>query len=173
MTSKCTFYFFSIASSLILMMSCGKVNTHPYSDVSVELFAEGPLFEGANFATGEYEVDLSAFLDEHNATLKDIQSVRLIGASLQMVDSLNFDIVSEITLSLASDQADMQKVGVLNPVPAGQQLVALQIAQDQEKIKSFFMEPSMTIVADFNLTQDTMIDLRMRGNFDFEISLKQ
>jgi len=157
----------------ILLFSCGKVSTHQFTGVEIELLADGPLFEGANFATGDYTVDLTSFLEEHGATEKDIQSIRLVNASLEMTDSINFDIIQEITLSFAGEKADMQKVGVLNPVPTGQQMVKVQIADDQEKIKSFFMEPSFTAVVDFNLNQDTMIDIRLRGNFDFEISLKQ
>jgi len=167
------YYIYTAFLTTFLLISCGKVETYTFSTGDVELTAEGPLFEGANTATGDYTVDLSSFLEEHGAKISDISEAKLKSAQLTILDTLNFNFVNEITLLIAGDVADMQKVGVLNPVPGDQSRVEVQVAQDQSKIAAFFKEAMMTYVVDFNITQDTFIDVRMIGNFEFDISLKQ
>lgn len=164
---------YALFLSAIFLISCGQVETHTFSTGDVEITASGPLFEGANTATGDYTIDLSGFLEEHGAEIGDISEAKLKSAQLTILDSLNFNFVDGISLSIAGDVADMQNVGVLNPVPDDQTKVDIQVAEEQSKIDAFFKESMMTYVVDFNISQDTFIDVRMIGNFEFDISLKQ
>jgi hypothetical protein len=86
---------------------------------------------------------------------------------------MNSSLISEITLHLAAEKADMQKVGVLNPVPEGQTGLVLQTAQEQKKIADFLRQPTMTFVADINVKKDTMPDLHLKGIFEFQITLNR
>lgn len=81
-------------------------------------------------------------------------------------------MVNEITLQLAADDAPMQKVAVLNPVPQGVRAVALQAAQEQKGIDRFFKQNAMYIVADINLNADHDDNLELKDNFRFEITVK-
>ena len=164
---------FCLICSGLIWVSCGTTSEYTLVINDVALTAEGPLFEGVNTATGTWTVDLAAFLNEHNATLNDIKSARLLNAALMMEDSINFDILSEITFLLAGDNTEMRKVALLNPVPFGQTSIALSIADEQKQVAEFFKESAITFVADVNILQDTFIDLKMKGNFTFELSLKQ
>lgn len=167
------YYFYTYFLLVIFLTSCGRVETYTFSTGDVEITATGPLFEGANTATGDYTIDLSVFLEEHGAEIGDISEAKLKSAQLTILDSLNFNFVDGISLLIASDVADMQNVGVLNPVPDDQTQVDVQVAEEQSNLDAFFKESMMTYVIDFNITQDTFIDLRMIGNFEFDISLKQ
>lgn len=167
------YYIYTYCLLSIVLISCGQVETHTFRTGDVEIIAEGPLFEGANTATGAYTVDLSSFLEEHNAEIGDIAEAKLASAELTILDTLNFNFIDGITLLIAGDVADMQKVGVLNPVPVDQSKVDIQVADEQSKVDAFFKEAMMTYVVDFNISQDTFIDVRMIGNFEFDISLKQ
>ena len=167
------YYIYTYFLLAIFLVSCGQVETYTFSTGDVEITATGPLFEGANTATGDYTIDLSVFLEEHGAEIGDISEAKLKSAQLTILDSLNFNFVDGISLLIAGDVADMQNVGVLNPVPDDQTQVNVQVAEEQSNIDAFFKESMMTYVIDFNITQDTFIDIRMIGNFEFDISLKQ
>jgi hypothetical protein len=165
-------YWVSLVVSFIFFAACTDVETHTFIIKDLKISAEGPLFEGSNTAIGNYEVDLSDFFSQHNFEAKNIRSARLNSATLSMSDTLLFDFIEEITLQIAGDKTDMQKLGVLNPVPEGKNTVELQIAEDQKKVESFFKEPMFMFVVDFNVKQDTFIDLNLIGNFEFNLSFK-
>lgn len=105
--------------------------------------------------------------------MADVREAKLVKASLVLPDSMNSSLMSEITLHLAAEKADMQKVGVLNPVPEGQTGLVLQTAQEQKNISDFLRQPSMTFVADINLKKDTLPDLHLKGMFEFQITLNR
>jgi hypothetical protein len=80
--------------------------------------------------------------------------------------------MSEITLQLAADAADMQKVAVLNPVPEGKKSFDLQVAQAQENVEKVLKQNKMTFVADFNAKKEMESDLVLKGKFDFILTVK-
>jgi len=88
-------------------------------------------------------------------------------------DSLNSDLVSEITLQLAADQVDMQKVAVLNPVPAGQTQLTLSVAQEQKKIADLIQQNKMLLVADVNLKKDMDADWQATAVLEFLLTVKK
>jgi len=88
-------------------------------------------------------------------------------------DSLNSDLVSEITLQLAADQVDMQKVAVLNPVPAGQTQLTLNVAQEQKKIAELLQQNKMLLVADVNLKKDLEADWQATAVLEFLLTIKK
>jgi hypothetical protein len=170
---KNQFSYLCLLFTTVTLLSCGTTSEYTLVINDVSMTAEGPLFEGVNTATGSWTVDISEFLNEHNASLDDIKSARLLNAALVMEDSINFDILSEVTFLMAGDNTEMRKVALLNPVPFGQTSIALSIAEEQKQVAAFFKESAITFVADVNIIQDTFIDLKMKGNFTFELSLKQ
>ncbi|GAB4425592.1 MAG: hypothetical protein OHK0039_43320 [Bacteroidia bacterium] len=143
-----------------------------FSTGEVALVAEGPLFEGSNTLMGNYTPALEAFLAGQDATLADIQAVTLVGAVLRPAADSVLANIGQITLSMVGDAVGMQEVAVLNPVPAGAQLLELQVAADQQAIAAFFQQPAFTFVADANLLQDQDASLELTGSFDFLITLK-
>jgi hypothetical protein len=159
--------------SLFLLIACGKSKTVNFSIKDVELVASGPLTEGSNTAQGDYTSKLADFLKEHDATLEQVTAAQLTKATLMLPDSMNSDLFSEITLQMTAEAAAMQKVGVLNPVPGGKTTLDITVAQEQEKISNLLTQPKLTLVADVNLKKDTTPDLIIKGNFDFQLTIKQ
>jgi hypothetical protein len=129
--------------------------------------------EGSNTAQGEFKQALEAWLKSKGANMTDVTDAKLVKASLSLPDSMNSSLISEITLHLASEQVDMQKVGVLNPVPEGQTALSLQVAQHQKEIAAFLRQPAMTFVADINIKKDTMPDMHLKGIFEFQITINR
>jgi hypothetical protein len=158
---------------VLFFAGCSKSRTLIFSIENLPIAAEGPLFEGSNTAQGNYEVALEAFLAENGSDLGHLKTIRLKSASLNTnSNTLNFDLVKAITLQFASDQTEMVEGGVLNPVPAGQQKVALKMPTEPKNLTGFFQQKQFTIVSDLDLKQDQENNLELLGNFEFEVVVK-
>jgi len=157
----------------LFLVACSSSEVLSFTTGEVSILASGPLMEGSNTAQGEYQPALEQWLQSKGASMADVREAKLLKASLLLPDSMNSSLMSEITLHLAAEKADMQKVGVLNPVPEGQTGLVLQTAQDQKNIADFLRQPSMTFVADINVKKDTLPDLHLKGIFEFQITLKR
>lgn len=162
-----------LVSSIIFLTACTRHEEMSFTTGEVSMLASGPLMEGSNTAQGEFQPALEKWLQEKGASLADLKEAKLVKASLTLPDSMNSSLLSEITLHLAAEKADMQKVGVLNPVPEGQTALTLQMAQEQKHIADFLRQPSMTFVADINVKTDTMPDLPIKGIFEFQITINR
>lgn len=165
----------SVATALLLfafLPACQKSRTLAFRVENVPILAEGPLFEGANTAQGTYMSTLNDFLAQNGATSRQLHGARLTRATISVPDSLNLDLLNALTLQFAGAQTDMQKMGVLNPVPKGQRRVELQVAQEQSKVADFFRESAFTIVVDADVARDTAMNLELRGDFEFELEIK-
>lgn len=162
-----------LLSCALFFVACGSSEVCSFTTEEVSMLASGPLMEGSNTAQGEYQPALEKWLQSKGASMADVREAKLVKASLVLPDSMNSSLISEITLHLAAEKADMQKVGVLNPVPEGQTGLVLQTAQEQKKIADFLRQPSMTFVADINVKKDTMPDLHLKGIFEFQITLNR
>jgi hypothetical protein len=162
-----------IALFLLLLTACTQTEELTFTTGEVDLLASGPLMEGSNTAQGEFQPALEQWLKSKGANLADVADAKLLKASLSLPDSMNSSLISEITLHLAAEKADMQKVGVLNPVPEGQTALSLQVAQEQKEIAAFLRQPAMTFVADINVKKDTMPDLHLKGIFEFQITVNR
>jgi hypothetical protein len=138
----------------------------------VEIFAEGPLFEGANTAQGIFQPQIAAFLQREGFDLSKMKEAVLSKATLMVPDSLASGLISEITLQMASDQVDMQNVGVLNPVPDGKTSLEIKTAQKQEKIADLLRQKALSFVADVNLKKDIPHNLVLKGIFEFNITVQ-
>ena len=157
-----------------LFTACSEPKTLVFKTGEINLLAAGPLFEGANTAQGlQAQAALLDFLKQHNASPDQIQSAKLTKALLVLPGVPNSSLLSEVTLQLAADKVDMQKVAVLNPVPAESSTLELQVAQAQDKIAQLLQEPSMTVVADVNLRQDTAQDLTLKAILEFQLTVNQ
>jgi hypothetical protein len=157
----------------ICLLSCGENRTLTYKVDNVELLASGPLTEGSNTAQGQFKPDIAAFLQKEGYAPTDMQEARLSAVTLRLSDSLRSDLLSEITFQLAADQVDMQKVGVLNPVPAALGALDIQVAQTQKEIVALLKQNEITVVADVNVRQDSSIDLLLKGMLEFTITVNK
>jgi hypothetical protein len=166
--------FAALLLTISAATSCGKVSTLEYKAAPITLTAEGPLFEGSNTAQGILTREsLDAFLGKDGYRGAAIKSARLVSARIfTESDTITLDNISEITLQMAAPEVDMQKVAVLNPVPAGQNSVQLQVAAEQEQIAKLLQQPALTCVADINLKQDSDANLTVRCELVFEIKVK-
>jgi hypothetical protein len=164
---------FLVGFATLFLAACGESHTLTFRTPPVVLTAEGPLFEGSNTAQGQFGPALADFLKQQGYALSDLDEATLTKATLSLPDSLDSDLLSEVTLQLAADQVDMQKVGVLNPVPANQTQLELQTAREQQKIKQLLQQNTVLVVADVNLRADTATNWTATGVFEFSITVNR
>lgn len=163
-------YFLGLLA-VSLLISCSNVETHTLTLTDVELVAEGPLFEGANMATADQDIDLTASIESLEGAYKSVKSAKLTSAVLHMIDTISFNFIDDISLLLASDNADMTQVALLSEVPPDATVVELNVGNDQKGLNKILNDEKITFVADMNINQDTFIDLRIRGDFIFELEI--
>jgi hypothetical protein len=138
---------------------------------NLPLTAEGPLYDGSNTATYTWPVDLNALLGE-GYTAADIAKARITGIKITAVNPDNLGMINDITFQLAGSGVAMQKVGFLNPLPAGANSVELVVADDQKGLEAFFGLNEITLVTDLNLTQEFEDNLELHAQLTFNFDLK-
>ncbi len=158
---------------LCFFFACTESQTITFKTAPIPLVASGPLFEGTNTAQGDFSPNIADYLKQQGLALSSLENATLQKVSLTLPDSLNSDLVGEITLQLAADQVDMQKVAVLNPVPAGQTQLTLNVAQEQKKIADLLRQNKMLLVADVNLKKDMEADWQATAVLEFLLTVKK
>ncbi len=164
---------FILGLAACFFTACSDTQIIAFKTPSITLTASGPLFEGANTAQGEFAPQIEAYLRQQGIDPKRLQKAQLQQVHITLPDSLNSDLLSEITLQLAADQVDMQKVAVLNPVPAGQTQLTLQVAQDQQKIVDLLQQNKILLVADANIKKDLDADWHGQVVLEFLLTVKK
>lgn len=158
------FYF----GLLVTLASCaGTGENRKLETGKVVMTLSGPLYEGSNTATVEWTPALKMMgVQGKNCTSARVESIVLRGNAEQA------DLFSDITFSLAAPGADMQRVGVLNPVQTGDTVWTLQVAGEQDQIEAFLQGKPITLVADLNLKRDREADMSLTAELVFEAEFK-
>ena len=157
--------------ALLLLAGCAATETKEVTTEILVLTAEGPLYDGSNTATYSWQPDLAALLGE-GYTAADIKSARITAVQFGAEDEAAQGLVSDVTFQLAGSGVAMQKVAFMNPMPSGQNLVALQVAEDQKGLGDFFKLDEITLVADVNLTGEWEDNLALGVQISIQFELK-
>lgn len=155
----------------VLFISCGggKTITHTLKDI--EFTYEGPLFEGSNPAQYVVSVDLKSIFGSEFKEGMSVDRAILKKAEIFSVDTSGFSGISALVLSLASDNAElqMQELAVINPIKPDAKSAEL-VPSAEAEASDFFNEKQFYIVLDATLAKDLESNLKLKGNFEFELS---
>jgi hypothetical protein len=157
------------ASSFVLfclVASCGTTEIKTIRTASVEMIEEYPM-EGSNTLTGIWKVDLKGI------NVEDIKSAKVTAITLKMWEPSTSDLLAEITMQLAATGSDMQRVGILNPVPVEKKELDFTIAAEQENLVDLLKQSEITFVADVNLKADLVGALSVTTEIEIELEVKQ
>jgi hypothetical protein len=155
---------------LLALASCSEGLKTRYVIESIELTAEGPLFDGPNTMQATHAIDLNSI--EAGLKAEQIESVKLTKATISSSEGESFDSIRNFVLQFTSADAKMQKAGVLNPVPKNTASVELTPAAEAE-LADNFKQKEMIIILDADLEGDRDDNLTYTGNFEFEITYKK
>ena len=133
-----------IFTLVFVLVGCGSSESEEKDLLieNIEIMAEGPLFEGSNTGQALIEAPLSDFLNENKLTNEQLNSAKVSEIVLTTDDSTNFDLFQSITLQIVSDQTDMIKLGLINPIEKNSQSLTLKIAEEQGNAPKVFSKPS-------------------------------
>ena len=162
---------YSVLALVIFLIAAGcagEGTTHSYSMTAVPILVSGPLMEGPNTAQYEVKIDWASIGNEVKGNIKD---ARLTDAALYKEDGSALQGVSGVVVQLTADDADMETVAVLNPVPEGSSRIDLQMSAEADA-EDYFEGDTFFIVVDVTMTEELWEDLPLLGDFNFEIIAK-
>lgn len=160
----------SLFAVVVFFASCKQTVTKTYTIQDIAIAVEGPLFDGPNTMQANHTIDLSRI--EPGLTAEQITLVKLSKAEISTTDSIAFNNIRNFVLQVASSDAKMEKIGVLNPVPKNTALVQILPATEAE-LTDNFKQKDMIIILDADLEGDLESNLTYTGNFEFEITYKK
>ncbi len=151
-----------ILSLTILLFGCSSSEEVKWSTESLTVTASGPLFEGSNTGTYEWDIDLTKALEGLD-DLSQLSEARLLDITVKAEDP---DMVEDVTIQLAGEKSGMQKVAFMDG--SGK----IQVAEKQENLASFFQDKYPTVVADFNILDDWFDDFIFDVELTFTFKIK-
>lgn len=158
-------YLFAVVS-LTALASCGKTETKTITSASVEMIEEYPM-EGSNTLTGVWQVDLAGI------NIDKVKEAKVTAIKVNMVEPASSDQLAEIIMQLAASGTDMQRVGILNPVPVSNSSLEMAVASKQNNLLDLLKQEEITFVADINLKEDLTAELSVTATIEFELEVKQ
>lgn len=154
-----------------LFFSCGGGKTKTHVLKNIEFAFEGPLYEGSNPAQYVVSVDLKSIFGSEFEEGMSVDRAKLKKAEIFSSDSSGFSGIGALVLSLAADNSDlqMQELAVVNPLKPDTKSVELLPSSEAES-GDYFNEKQFYLVLDATLTKDSEQNIKLRGNFEFELS---
>lgn len=151
-----------ILVSLLIVASCSEGIKEKITSESIEM-TEEYAFAGSNSLTGVWNVDLNGI------DIDSFDEARVTAIKVEMVEPTKSDILSECIMQLAAPGANMQRIGVLNPIPDDVGSFEMKVADEQEDILELLKQGEITFVADVNLEEDPVSTLSLKTVIEFEI----
>ncbi len=158
--------FLSLAA--LVFAGCGGGTSHSYQLTEVPISLSGPLMEGPNTAQYEVTINWNAIGPDIKGNVKEAM---LTSASLYKADGSTLDGVTGVVVQLTADDADMEEVAVLNPIPEGTSKATLNMAEKADA-EDYFDGDTFYIVVDVTMSEELWEDMLFLGDFTFELITK-
>jgi hypothetical protein len=147
---------------MFLMSSCGGGTKKKLEKVQVKLVSEGPVYSGSNTATGTWKPDLQG--------IGKVKSARFTTATISSTDTTLAGIAENLVLQMAAPETEMKKIAFHKGSISSNE-VKLQVAEEQEGLKTFFKGQDITFVIDYDLLPEEINEnLQFTLEFDVEIT---
>lgn len=137
------------------------------ADITVEVTAEGPLYEGSNTAVGVWKVDLAALFPEIDLKKSKIKSARIEEVILEIDPSFK---VKAAKVEISGRNVDMQKIAFVNNIGENESSVKLLVAEEQKNIEKFLQLDAINVVTDIDLAEDLESDFSALVKFKISIN---
>jgi hypothetical protein len=161
---------FAIIGLASILSSCSDSEVRNYGIAHISVAVDGPLYDGPSTLQAVHPLnlaDIDAALQAEN-----IESVKLVKATIETEDSAGFDRIRNFVLQFTSAESKMQKAAVLNPVPKGSRSVDLSISSDAD-LKDIFRHSEMIVILDADVEGDWEEGLNYNCRFDFAVTYKK
>jgi hypothetical protein len=155
----------------MIAQSCQKLEHKTISVNLDDILIEGPVFSGPNVGQSTFSFNLSDYPDLSQLKDENIKNIKLISSKIKN-NTGDLSLYSDLTVQLASENTNMQKIAYINPIDGTNSAMDLTIVEEQENLAPFFMDKDITFVMDINVTADTMANLNLAGEFIFDFTIK-
>ena len=139
----------------VLLHACGgKTKSIEVTTPTLELTAEGPLFEGANTATATWELDLQTLRQESGVEQAKLKEAKIKRITITLQDGEELPSLEKMVMELTSKNLSMTRVGLYEGKIEAGKAFELAVAQQQENLKAAFEDGKITFVGDFDLIDE-------------------
>tara|TARA_B100001778_G_C18593188_1_gene633269 strand:+ start:1700 stop:2206 length:507 start_codon:yes stop_codon:yes gene_type:complete len=165
-------YFFKthiLALSVLVLWGCGKSEPIQTDVQKLETIAVGPLFEGVNTATVEF--DIQKVLPKE-VKKEQLSEVRIKSIQLGLLDSAA-PVPNSFTVLLASPNTSMKECGFIQEESIKMNNYNVSLAGEQEFLVEILQDKMQTLVIDFDLKEDWFDDYTVTATIDWELKFKK
>lgn len=165
-------YFFKthiLALSVLVLWGCGKSEPIQTDVQKLETIAVGPLFEGINTATVEF--DIQKVLPKE-VKKEQLSEVRIKSIQLGLLDSAS-PVPNSFTVLLASPNTSMKECGFIQEESIKMNNYNVSLAGEQEFLVEILQDKMQTLVIDFDLKEDWFDDYTVTATIDWELKFKK
>ena len=165
-------YFFKIqllALAALVLSGCGKPELIQTDVQKLETIALGPLFEGVNTATVEFDIQKVLPKEVKKEQLSD---VRIKSIQLSLSDSAA-PVPNSFTVLLASPNTSMKECGFIQEESIKMNNYNVSLAEEQEFLVEILQDKMQTLVIDFDLKEDWFDDYTVTATIDWELKFKK
>lgn len=165
-------YFFKthiLALSVLVLWGCGKSEPIQTDVQKLETIAVGPLFEGVNTATVEF--DIQKVLPKE-VEKEQLSEVRIKSIQLSLLDSAA-PVPNSFTVLLASPNTSMKECGFIQEESIKMNNYNVSLAGEQEFLVEILQDKMQTLVIDFDLKEDWFDDYTVTATIDWELKFKK
>ena len=165
-------YFFKIqllALAALVLSGCGKPELIQTDVQKLETIALGPLFEGVNTATVEFDIQKVLPKEVKKEQLSD---VRIKSIQLSLSDSAA-PVPNSFTVLLASPNTSMKECGFIQEESIKMNNYNVSLAKEQEFLEEILQDKMQTLVIDFDLKDDWFDDYTVTAAIDWELKFKK
>ena len=158
-----------IALLVIVLWGCGKSEPIQTDVQKLETIAVGPLFEGVNTATVEFDIQklLPGEVKKDQLSEVRIKSI-LIGLS-----NSEAPVPNSFTVLLASPNTSMKECGFIKEESIKMNNYQVSLAEEQDFLVEILQDNMQTLVIDFDLKEDWFDDLTVTAAIDWELKFKK
>ena len=155
--------------SVLILWGCGKSESIKTDLQKLETIALGPLFEGVNTATVEFDIQK---ILPNEVKKEQISEVRIKSIQLSLVDSAS-PVPNSFTVLLASPNTSMKECGFIQEESIKMSNYDVSLAEEQEFLVEILQDKMQTLVIDFDLKEDWYDDLTVTAAVDWELKFKK
>ena len=165
-------YFFKtqvLALFVLVLWGCSKSEPIKTDVQKLETIAVGPLFEGVNTATVEF--DIQKVLPKE-VKKEQLSEVRIKSIQLGLSDSAA-PVPNSFTVLLASPNTSMKECGFIQEESIKMNNYNVSLAEEQDFLLEILQDKMQTLVIDFNLEGEYFDDYAVTAAIDWELKFKK
>lgn len=168
MKLKATLFAVLAYASLILLLlpSCQNNGTTHSLEISQNVTAEGPFFEGPNTFQANLKLSESPNWDK-SWVISELKKGTAKALVVSTLDSNNFDVYNSVSVQLLAKDLPMISLGAMSSLPTAQNQLQIELSQEAD-ITEYLKADDITLILDIDFKNE---DYTEQLNFPITLNL--